>query len=116
MGERGGEAARVTAEAAQRKIAEGARRSAPVYFGGADNEEPAPEDVVNPPPCGYRLTDEQVGRARAAARRCTASGPYRVEGGGRSCRSGSRPSRSSRCCSTPRGTRKSVEGKALTDC
>ena len=62
MSERGGDAARVTAEAEQRKIAEGAARSAPVYFGGADNEEPAAEDVVNPPPCGYRLTEDQVAK------------------------------------------------------
>ncbi|ASO22267.1 hypothetical protein FHR81_004380 [Actinoalloteichus hoggarensis] len=31
----------------------------PVYFGGADNEEPAPEDVLTERVCGYRLTAEQ---------------------------------------------------------
>lgn len=30
-----------------------------VYFGGADNEQPAPEDVDQDPPCGYRLNAEQ---------------------------------------------------------
>ncbi|HEX8104323.1 MAG TPA: M14 family metallocarboxypeptidase, partial [Solirubrobacteraceae bacterium] len=60
MDERGAEAAGVTAGAAARKAAEGAARSAPIYFGGADNEAPAPEDVVSPPPCGYGLTAEQV--------------------------------------------------------
>lgn len=60
MGERGQEAAATTFEAARGKAAEGAARSAPVYFGGADNERPAPSDVVNPPPCGYRLSEDQV--------------------------------------------------------
>ncbi|CAA9532371.1 MAG: putative carboxypeptidase [uncultured Solirubrobacteraceae bacterium] len=60
MSERGADAARVTAEATDRKIAEGAGRTAPVYFGGADNEKPAAADVVNPPPCGYELTDAMV--------------------------------------------------------
>ncbi|APU17088.1 MULTISPECIES: M14 family metallocarboxypeptidase [Actinoalloteichus] len=31
----------------------------PIYFGGADNEEPAPDDVVTERICGYRLTAEQ---------------------------------------------------------
>jgi hypothetical protein len=60
MNERGADAARVTAGAAERKAGEGAARSAPVYFGGADNEEPAPEQVVTPPPCGYGLTPQQL--------------------------------------------------------
>ncbi len=61
MGERGADAAAVTAAAAARKAAEGAARSAPVFFGGADNEAPAAEAVVDPPPCGYALTAEQAG-------------------------------------------------------
>jgi hypothetical protein len=60
MRERGAEAARVTAEAAQRKAAEGGGQSAPLYFDGADNAEPPAEAVVNPPPCGYSLTPAQV--------------------------------------------------------
>ena len=31
----------------------------PVYFGGADNEPPAPEDVEPNPACAYRLSAEQ---------------------------------------------------------
>ncbi|WP_434448595.1 M14 family zinc carboxypeptidase [Lentzea sp. E54] len=34
-------------------------RSGPVYFGGADNQAPAPEDVLTTPPCGYVLTGAQ---------------------------------------------------------
>jgi hypothetical protein len=60
MRERGRDAMRVTAEAAERKAAEGAAQNAPVYFGGADNAEPAPEDVVSPPPCGYLLDAAQL--------------------------------------------------------
>lgn len=80
MTERGGDAARVTAEAEQRKIAEGAARNAPVYFGGADNTPPAAADVVNPPPCGYRLSEAQVA---ALGPRLALHGIdlYRVEGG-----------------------------------
>jgi hypothetical protein len=34
-------------------------RSGPLYFGGADNQAPAPEDVLAIPPCGYVLTGAQ---------------------------------------------------------
>ena len=34
-------------------------RNVPVYFGGADNAEPAADKVIMPPPCGYLLTPEQ---------------------------------------------------------
>src|SRR3712207_3634052 len=57
----GAEVVSTTRGSMQRKTAEGTGRSAPVYFGGADNEEPAAEDVVDPPPCGYDLTGEQAG-------------------------------------------------------
>ncbi|WP_112263634.1 M14 family zinc carboxypeptidase [Lentzea terrae] len=39
-------------------------RSGPVYFGGADNQPPAPEDVLTTPPCGYVLTGAQYVEAR----------------------------------------------------
>ena len=64
ISERGAEAQDVTKGALYRKTLEGRNRSAPVYFGGADNQEPAPEDVVDPPPCGYLLTPEQVAEQR----------------------------------------------------
>ena len=54
-----GAAAARSPAAATAKAREGAARDQPVYFGGADNAEPAPEDVVFPPPCGYALTAEQ---------------------------------------------------------
>jgi hypothetical protein len=49
-----------TYAAPSRKAAEGRRRSAPVYFGGADNDPPQPSEIADPPPCGYRLTASQA--------------------------------------------------------
>ncbi|MGH2753292.1 MAG: M14 family metallopeptidase [Actinomycetota bacterium] len=59
--EKGTEVAKETSLAMKRKTLEGKTGSAPVYFGGADNQEPEAEAVVDPPPCGYRLTGEQKG-------------------------------------------------------
>jgi hypothetical protein len=56
-----GDVARYVSEAApKRKAEEGRRRSAPVYFGGADNQEPTPGQVVDPPPAAYLLTTDQA--------------------------------------------------------
>ncbi|MFP5297479.1 MAG: M14 family metallocarboxypeptidase [Actinomycetota bacterium] len=57
MRDRGGAVAKATSGAFDRKTAEGRKRSAPVYFDGADNEEPTV--MQDPPPCGYRLDAEQ---------------------------------------------------------
>ncbi|MGH2740599.1 MAG: M14 family metallopeptidase [Actinomycetota bacterium] len=51
-----------------RKAKEGRRRSAPVYFGGADNDPPEPAQVQDPPPCGYRLSKAQVATLGPALR------------------------------------------------
>ena len=114
MRERGADAARVTAEAERRKIAEGAARSAPVFFGGADNEEPAAEDVVNPPPCGYRLSEEQVA---ALGPRLALHGIdlYRVEGGPFIPLAQSAEPLIPLLLDT-RGTRKKTDGKPLDRC
>jgi hypothetical protein len=55
-------AARVTDKAPLRKRQEGLRRSAPVYFGGADNDPPEASEIQDPPPCAYSLTAEQAGQ------------------------------------------------------
>ena len=37
----------------------GLERSEPFYLFGADNDPPTPHDVLDPPPCAYRLSAEQ---------------------------------------------------------
>ena len=49
-----------------RKAREGANRSAPVYFGGADNDPPSASEMVNPPPCAYELTAAQAAKVKDA--------------------------------------------------
>ncbi|MHA6802935.1 M14 family zinc carboxypeptidase [Salinifilum ghardaiensis] len=50
--ERGADIDRAT----QQARAAGLRDAGPVYFGGADNERPAPEEVDTDPPVGYHLS------------------------------------------------------------
>lgn len=57
--DQGSVAKRVTARAFERTTDRGREQSRPVFFGGADNQEPAPEDVQDPPPCAYRLTETE---------------------------------------------------------
>lgn len=59
MREQGDLAAFATAGAPRRKIQEGRTQSAPVYFGGADNDPPEEGEIQDPPPCAYVLTPEQ---------------------------------------------------------
>jgi hypothetical protein len=60
MREQGDLAAVASTGAAARKTREGAERSAPVYWAGADNDPPAASSVLFPPPSGYRLTAAQA--------------------------------------------------------
>ena len=50
--------AAVTA-APETKAAVGRDRSEPFYLFGADNDPPAPDQILDPPPCAYVLTAEQ---------------------------------------------------------
>jgi hypothetical protein len=58
---KGPQAAEVTAGARERKAKEGADRSAPVYFGGADNVEPTAAQTVAAP-CGYKLSAADIAK------------------------------------------------------
>lgn len=59
---------RATTRAPRRATAEGKSRSGPVYFGGADNESPEPEEVQDPPPCAYRFSRDQASTVRRTLR------------------------------------------------
>ncbi|WP_335932914.1 M14 family metallopeptidase [Streptomyces sp. PTD5-9] len=54
---------RITAATAASRAA-GFKDRGPVFLGGADNEEPAPGQVLRDPPCGYRLTARQYGEVK----------------------------------------------------
>jgi hypothetical protein len=56
MRDQGSIARFVTEGAPGRKKKEGQQRSAPVYFGGADNTEPTPDQVLDPPPAAYTMS------------------------------------------------------------
>ena len=67
MREQGPSVSFINANAALRKAREGANRSAPVYFNGQDEDgtldgsgEAQSTSFADPPPCGYRLTAEEV--------------------------------------------------------
>ncbi|KUM78076.1 M14 family metallopeptidase [Streptomyces curacoi] len=54
----------------------------PVYLGGADNDPPEPAEVIQDPPCGYRLTADQYTGVKdelalhGVKSKATASGAY----------------------------------------
>lgn len=81
MREQGDLAATATGGAPARKTREGAERSAPVYFAGADNDPPPAEAVVFPPPSGYRLTAAQVAETAGLFALHGISGEPQADGG-----------------------------------
>jgi hypothetical protein len=114
MREQGNLARAATTGAPKRKTTEGRRRSAPVYFGGADNQEPTEEQIVDPPPCGYALTQKEF----TAVRQTLALHGIRAR------KTGNAYAISMAQSAEPvipllldaRGTRHAVEGEALDRC
>ena len=49
-----------TAAAREMAAREGRNQTGPIYFGGADNQKPAEEDVAEKAPCAYRLSPAQT--------------------------------------------------------
>ncbi|MPY99141.1 MAG: carboxypeptidase [Actinophytocola sp.] len=56
----GRQALRTSTEAALLAARDGADRSRPTYWGGADNDPPADDEIDDPPPCHYELTRQQA--------------------------------------------------------
>jgi Zinc carboxypeptidase len=112
--ERGAEAQDVTAGAAERKTREGRDRSAPVYFGGADNDEPSEDEIVDPPPCGYRLTAAQLAEHRTVLQLLGIRS--RRSGGGAFVPMGQAAEPLIPLLLDERGMRHSVEGQPVNDC
>ncbi|MEU8964659.1 M14 family metallocarboxypeptidase [Streptomyces sp. NPDC048491] len=52
----------IEAATARSRLA-GHRDQGPLYLAGADNTRPRPAEILDPPPCGYRLTAAQYERA-----------------------------------------------------
>lgn len=76
MVEQGDVAKQLTDGSRVRKAREGRERSAPLFFDGADNE--APTSLLDPPPSGYRLSEEQA--ADPVLRRALRGHGVRVQG------------------------------------
>jgi hypothetical protein len=64
MREQGDVAKFATDSAPLRKAREGRDQSAPVYFAGADNDPPTPDEIQDPPPYAYLLTAKQADELR----------------------------------------------------
>lgn len=64
MRERGPKIAEITKAARASAVKEGKLGTEPVYFGGADNAEPTEEQIVDPPPCGYELANDEIAQLK----------------------------------------------------
>ena len=114
MQEQGNLARVATSGAPKRKMLEGSRRNAPVYFGGADNQEPSEEQIVDPPPCGYELNMSDFNKMRGVFNLHGISS--RKKGAAIRVPMGQPAEPVIPLLLDARGTRHSVEGKPLDKC
>lgn len=75
---RASEIAAARAAAPDEKTDAGRERSEPFYLGGADDDPPSPDQVLDPPPCAYLLTAAQL---QSLETQITLL-PLRIEGSG----------------------------------
>jgi hypothetical protein len=115
MRETGRDVAGATKGAWKLAVKEGRSQKGAVYFGGADNQEPSEEQVVDPPPCMYSLSKQQLSELDETLRLLGVM--FRPDGGGGAFVPMGQPMKTLiPLLLDERGARHSVAGEPQTKC